>query len=99
MDVSDGIVAHPLTCSLIPLTCSLAPCGSLHLRAPLQSLVRSLAHSLAPGIVEGVLNPCAMIEWLPETTMNVQPSQQLLNKILHLQFARRGKNIKEETLL
>ena len=50
-DVSNGPLAHPLARSLAPLTRSLAPHCSLRSRAPLRSLVRSLAHSLAPELV------------------------------------------------
>ena len=53
-DVSTGPLARPLARSLAPLTHSLAPHCSLHSRAPLRSLVLSLAyfaHSLARGKV------------------------------------------------
>ena len=50
-DVSTGPLACPFACSLAPLTRLLAPHCSLRSRAPLRSLVRSLAHSLAPELV------------------------------------------------
>ena len=50
-DVSTGPLACPFARSLAPLTRLLAPHCSLRSRAPLRSLVRSLAHSLAPELV------------------------------------------------
>ena len=52
IDQSTGPLAHPVAHSLAPLTRSLAPHYQLCSRAPLRSLVRSLAHfahSLAQG--------------------------------------------------
>ena len=51
-DWSTGPLAHPFACSVAPLTRSLAPHYSLCFRAPLHSLVCSLAqfsHTLASG--------------------------------------------------
>ena len=45
-DLSIGLLARPFARLLAPLTCSLAPPCLLCSRAPLHSLVRSLAHSL-----------------------------------------------------
>ena len=50
-EVSNGPLAHQLAHLLAPLTPLLAPYYSLHSRAPLRSLVWSLADSLAPKLV------------------------------------------------
>ena len=54
-DVSTGPLARPFARSLAPLTCSLAPHYSLCSRAPLRSLVRTLAH-FAHSRARGTVN-------------------------------------------
>ena len=80
-DVSNGPLARPFALSLAPLTHSLARHCWLRLRAPLRSLVCSLAHSLTPQLVGKWMTRCLTTTWFCPTVKRVPPSLRSVSPI------------------